>query len=77
MPQVLLLPCESASSSNRGRIDGISHGKYRVGKVKRVKMGADLGAINTANDAPSLQDQLHREVHGRLWSCSQGYWRRT
>jgi len=44
------------SSSNRGRKDGISDSKYRVGKVKRVKMEADLGAINTANDAPSLQD---------------------
>ena len=56
MPQVLLLLCESASSSNRGRTDGIVDGKYRVGKIKGVKMGADLGAINTANDPPSIQD---------------------
>jgi hypothetical protein len=48
--------CSSTVTRTEGRIDGIVDGKYRVGKIKGVKMGADLGAINTANDAPSIQD---------------------
>jgi hypothetical protein len=51
------------SSSNRGRKDGISHSKYRVGKVKCVKIGARIGANSTPNKgtAPdSLADPAHQ-----------------
>jgi hypothetical protein len=68
LPQVLLLPCESASSSNRGRKDGISDGKYRVGKVKGVKIGDRIGDSDTSdntNTVVRLADLAHQRGVGK------------
>jgi hypothetical protein len=48
------------SSSNRGRKDGISDSKYRVGKVKGMKVGAKIGATGTSSRtiAPDELDDL-------------------
>ena len=47
MPQVLLLPCESASSSNRGRNADDLPEHTSICSVPIVQMGAILGANST------------------------------
>ena len=68
LPQVLLLPCESASSSNRGRKDGISDGRNRVGKVKGVKIGDRIGDSDTSDNTITvvrLADLAHQRGVGK------------
>jgi len=56
------------SSSNRGRKDGISDGKYRVGKVKGVKIGDRIGDSDTSdntNTVVRLADLAHQRGVGK------------
>jgi hypothetical protein len=56
------------SSSNRGRKYGISDGKYRVGKVKGVKIGDRIGDSDTSgntNTVVRLADLAHQRGVGK------------
>jgi hypothetical protein len=59
------------SSSNRGRIDGISHSKYRVGKVKGVKTALKTALTNPSKATIAFKKRKLQGLVGSIWDAAQ------
>ena len=59
------------SSSNRGRKDGISHGKYRVGKVKGVKTALKTALTNPSKATIAFKKRKLQGLVGSIWDAAQ------
>ena len=59
------------SSSNRGRKDGISHGKYRVGKVKGVKTAPITAPSKHSKATTAFKKRKLQGLVGSIWDAAQ------
>lgn len=59
------------SSSNRGRIDGISHGKYRVGKVKSVNTTPITTPSEPSKATIGFKKRKLQGLLGSIWDAVQ------